>query len=211
MILTVVNAKGGAEVVEASGVILAGGQSQRLGRDKAFLEVNGVPLIQRVTDVLACLSDDLVIVTNAPERYRQLPGRLVGDVYPGKGALGGIYSGVLTARYHYSLVVACDMPFLNPDLLRYLMSLAEGYDAVIPVIGEGMMEAVHAVYSKACLPFVKELLLADELRIVNLFPRVRVRYVQREELLRLDPILRSFLNVNTPADWEMAERLAGGE
>jgi molybdopterin-guanine dinucleotide biosynthesis protein A len=192
-----------------SGIVLAGGKSQRMGADKAFLEVGGIPTVQRVLDVLELLSDDLVIVTNSRERYEGLPGRLVSDVYRGKGALDGIYSGLLAARHDYAIVVACDMPFLNPRLLRYLVGLAAGYDVVVPDLGDRRLETTHAVYAKTCLGPIKQLLLADQLKIIKLFPLVRVRYVGREEMLKIAPRLLSFSNMNTPADWQEAQQLAG--
>jgi molybdopterin-guanine dinucleotide biosynthesis protein A len=192
-----------------SGIVLAGGKSRRMGTDKAFLEVGGIPTVQRVLNALESLSDDLIIVTNDPERYEGLPGRLVSDVYPGKGALGGIYSGLLAARHDYTIVVACDMPFLNPRLLRYLVSLAAGYDVVVPDSGNGHLETTHAVYARTCLDPIKQLLLADQLKIIKLFPAVRVRYVGRDELLKIDPRLLSLLNMNTLADWQKVQQLAG--
>jgi molybdopterin-guanine dinucleotide biosynthesis protein A len=191
-----------------SGIVLAGGKSQRMGADKAFLEVGGIPTVQRVLDVLELLSDDLIIVTNSRKRYEGLPGRLVSDVYRGKGALGGIYSGLLAARHGYAIVVACDMPFLNPRLLRYLVGLAAGYDVVVPDLGDRRLETTHAVYAKTCLEPIKQLLLADQLKITKLFPLVRVRYVGREEMLEIAPRLLSFLNMNTPADWQEVQQLA---
>jgi molybdopterin-guanine dinucleotide biosynthesis protein A len=196
-------------MIATSGLVLAGGESRRMGTDKAFLEVGGIPSVQRVLNVLETLSDDLIIVTNSPERYAGLPARLVSDVYPGKGALGGIYSGLLVARHDYALAVACDMPLLNPRLLRYLVSLAEGYDVVVPDSGDGHLETTHAVYAKACLEPIKQLVLADQLKIIKLFPAVRVRYVGREEVLKIDPQLLSFLNMNTPEDWRRFQQLAG--
>jgi molybdopterin-guanine dinucleotide biosynthesis protein A len=196
-------------MITTSGIVLAGGESRRMGTDKAFLEVGGIPTVQRVLKALEPLSDDLIIATNDPEKFAGLPARLVSDVYPGKGALGGIYSGLLAARHDYALAVACDMPFLNPRLLRYLVSLAAGHDVVVPDSGDGRLETTHAVYAKACLEPIKQLLLADQLKIVKLFPAVRVRYVRREEMLKIDPQLLSFLNMNTPADWQKVQQLAG--
>ncbi|HFD40695.1 MAG TPA: molybdenum cofactor guanylyltransferase, partial [Anaerolineae bacterium] len=122
------------DVEQISGIVLAGGQSRRLGRDKALLEIEGRPLLARTVHTLAALSDDLIVVTNAPERYAPLglPVRFVADEKPGIGSLMGLYSGLKAAHHPYALVVACDMPFLNPALLRYLLSLTAGYDIVIP-------------------------------------------------------------------------------
>ncbi len=194
-------------VEKVSVAILAGGQSRRMGQDKAFLPVGGRPVIERVIQRVASLSDDVTIVTNTPDPYRHLGLRMVSDVYPGKGSLGGIYTAIRAARHRYCLVVACDMPFLNPDLLRYLMSLAPGFDVVIPRIRE-FPETMYATYGKGCLDPIERRLLADRLKITGFFDDVRVRYVERDDVARFDPAFRSFLNMNTPADWEHVQRLA---
>ena len=155
-------------MVAASSVVLAGGKSRRMGTDKAFLEVGGATIVQRVLAALETLSDDTIIVTNSPEEYAGLPARLGGDFYPNKGALGGIHAGLLAARYDYIVAVACDMPFLNPRLLRHLADLVENYDVVVPDLGGGHLETTHAVYSKGCLEPIERLILEDRLRIVEL-------------------------------------------
>ena len=132
--------------------------------------------------------------------------RVALDLYPGLGSLGGIFSGLSAARHPYALVVGCDMPFLNPDLMRHLLSLREGFDVVAPVI-DGRPEPVHAVYSRVCLPHIEERLKTGELKITGFYNRVRVRYVPEEEILRFDPDLLSFFNVNSPADLERAHAL----
>ena len=192
----------------ASAIVLAGGASVRLGADKAFLVVDGRPLVARIVDILAVLSDDLIVVTNMPDRYAalDLPARVVPDERPGEGSLMGIYSGLLTARYAHALIVGCDMPFLNADLLRYLLRLAPGYDVVIPRVGD-LLEPLHAVYSRDCLPLIAPLLHAGRRQIVAFFSQARVRYVDEPEIDPFDPHHLSFLNVNTPADWARAQDL----
>ena len=192
---------------QISVAILAGGQSRRMGRDKAFLPVGERPVIERVMERVAPLTDDLTLIANEPALYCHLGCQLVGDVYPGKGSLGGIYTAIHAARHDYCLVVACDMPFLNPDLLRYLIELTPGYDVVIPRIEE-FPETMHAVYGKRCLEPIQRRLLAGQLKIIGFFDEVRVRYIERAEVARFDPTFRSFLNMNTPADWERVQRLA---
>ena len=189
--------------------ILAGGQSRRMGQDKAFLPIGGRPVIERVIERVAPLTDDLVLITNNPDKYRHLGQRMVSDRIPGKGALGGIHTAVHVASHTYCLVVACDMPFLNSKLLRYLAGLASGFDVVVPCI-EGFPETLHAIYGKACLEPIESCLRADSLKIVSFFGEVHVRYVERAEVAQFDPRFQSFLNMNTPADWEQLRRLAGG-
>jgi molybdopterin-guanine dinucleotide biosynthesis protein A len=194
-----------------SGIVLAGGQSLRLGTDKSFVTVKGKPLIEQIVAKLARLSDDVIIVTNSPERYNHLEARLVGDIYPGKGALGGIYSGLRAAANAYSLVVACDMPFLNLNLLRYMILLAREHDVVIARIG-GFPEPLHAVYSKSCLEPIDRLLARGGLKIIDFFSEVQVRYVEEDEIDIFDPQHLSLFNVNTPSDLEeMKKRVRKGK
>jgi molybdopterin-guanine dinucleotide biosynthesis protein A len=191
-----------------SAVILAGGQSRRLGIDKSLLEVEGQPLLDRTVQTLATLSDDLVVVTNEAARYRSLDLRVrfVPDDQRGMGALMGVYSGLRAARHGYALAVACDMPFLSLPLLRYMATLTEGYDVVIPRL-TGLVEPLHSIYGKACLPFMAELLDQSRRKITSFFPQVRVRYVEDQELATFDPSHLSFVNVNTPEDWDTVQRL----
>ncbi len=201
---------GAVYLEKISVAILAGGQSRRMGRDKAFLPVGGRPVIEGVVQCVAPLSDDVLIIANRADAYRHLRHRIVGDVYSGKGALGGIYTAIHASYYPHCLVVACDMPFLNSDLLRYLMTLTPGFDLVVPRIGE-FPETMHAIYGKGCLEPIEQRLLADQLKIIGFFEDVRVRYVEREDVARFDPTFRSFLNINTPTDWEQVQQLAEGE
>ena len=201
-------AKGKREVRRPiSCIVLAGGGGKRLDTDKAFLEIGGQVLIEGIVEKMARIGDEVIIVTNSPQRYGYLEARLVSDVYPGKGALGGIYSGLKAARSPHSLVVACDMPFLDLRLLRYMILLSSGQDVVIPRV-EGLTEPLHAIYSKRCLQPIERVLAAGSLKIIDFFPEVRVRYVEKQEIELLDPKHLSFFNINTPADLEKARSLA---
>jgi molybdopterin-guanine dinucleotide biosynthesis protein A len=194
-----------------SGVILAGGQSRRLGRDKAVEPIQGQPLIQRVIERVRQVSDETVVVVADQSRGDALPldkeTRIALDIYPGGGSLGGIFSGLSAAQREWGVVVACDMPFLNLDLLRYMTSLREAADAVVPVL-EGRPEPTHSLYSKACLPHIEARLKANNLKISGFFDEVRVRYVPEDDIARYDPDYCSFFNINSPADLEKALRLA---
>ena len=188
--------------------VLAGGQSTRMGRNKAFLQVGDRSIIERILDRVMGLTDDLFIGTNVPEQYEQFGLRLVKDVYPDKAALGGIYSAIHAARHSRVLVVACDMPFLNTELLQYLIDLAPQVDVVAPLIEPPQPETTHAVYSKNCLGPIESRLLRNKLRVIGFFDDVSVRYVSRLEAAKYDPHLSSFLNINFPEDWEKAKVLA---
>jgi molybdopterin-guanine dinucleotide biosynthesis protein A len=186
-----------------AGAILAGGLSRRLGRDKALVRFGGRTLLDATVATLLPLCQELVIVSNSPLAHAHPAARLVGDLFPGKGSLGGIYSGLSVVTCDRCLVVACDMPFLNAGLLAYMATLAADADVVIPRHGDHV-EPMHAIYAKACLPHMKALLDANNLKIIDFFPHVRVRYVEGEEISRRDPSLRSFMNINTPGDLERA-------
>ena len=133
---------------------------------------------------------------------------MVTDIYPGKAALGGVYSALETAHHNHVLVVACDMPFLNVDLLQYMIGLAPTADVIIPSIEPPQPEPLPAVYSKNCLPAIKSRLLANQLRIVDFFDDVSVRYVERDEVAKFDPDFYSFVNMNTPEDWRRVQAIA---
>lgn len=191
-----------------SAAILAGGRSKRMGRDKAFLEIDGRPVIERIITRLQPLTDDLLISTNSPEKYEQFGLRTVADIYPNKAALGGIFSVIKAASHDHVLIVACDMPFLNVDLLRYLINLAPTAEVIIPLIESAHPETLYAVYSKNCLPAIESRLLANRLRIVDFFDEVSLRYVERDEVAKFDPHFYSFANMNTPEDWQRVQAIA---
>jgi molybdopterin-guanine dinucleotide biosynthesis protein A len=164
--------------------------------------------VVRTAQKLAALSDDLIVVANRVATYEplRLPARLLRDERPGEGSLMGIYSGLKAARFSHALVVACDMPFLSLPLLRHMATLADGYDVVIPRLG-GKSEPLHAIYGNACLPAMSRLLDSGGRQIIAFFPEVRVRYVEEPEVDVLDPLHLSFLNVNTPEDWDRVQQL----
>ncbi|MDI7275770.1 MAG: molybdenum cofactor guanylyltransferase [Anaerolineae bacterium] len=192
---------------EVSGIVLAGGQSRRLGIDKALVRVAGVPLIDRVLGRLGQLTEDIVVVGGDPQACARPRVRLVPDLWPGMGPLGGIYSGLQAVRFGRALVVGCDMPFLDLRLLRFMILLSADYDVVIPDM-DGLLEPLHAIYSRATLKPIEALLRAGDLRIVHFLGQVRVRYVDRAEIEVFDPRTLSFFNVNTPEELQRAEALA---
>ncbi|MDP6549551.1 MAG: molybdenum cofactor guanylyltransferase [Dehalococcoidia bacterium] len=196
----------------ASGIVLAGGRSQRLGRDKALETIGGQPLVRRVIDRISQVTEEVVVVVAEQSQADALPleegHRVALDRYPGGGALGGIFTGLAAAQHQWGIAVACDMPFLNLDLLRRMLYLRQGADAVVPML-RGWPEPTHAIYSKACLPFMEQRLLAGDPKIARFFDKVRVAYLPEEEIAALDPDFLSFLNVNTPQDLAKARELEG--
>ena len=208
-----------------SGIVVAGGASRRMGRDKAFIDFDGVPLIARVLERVRPLCTDVTIVANDKEAYAQFGVAVIGDVYPGKGSLGGTFSGLRAASEQYVLAVACDMPFLNTELLKYLISLAPQSDVVIPRAADLIskttrpetrrktqrllakqvdLQPMHAVYAKTCLPAMQARLRDGDLRLIGFHDDVRVHVVEPAEVERFDPQHLSFFNANTPEDLEVA-------
>ena len=184
-----------------SGIILAGGTSSRLGQDKALFRSGGLSLIERVVRRLGEVVTEIVVVTNDPDRYAFLGLPMTGDVYQRVGTLAGLHAGLKAIHSAYGLVVGCDMPFLNPALLRFMISQRTGYDVVIPLIGE-YYEPLHAVYARRCLPTIERSILSGQRRVRAAYAQARVRTVEQEEIAIYDPGHLSFFNVNTPDDLE---------
>jgi molybdopterin-guanine dinucleotide biosynthesis protein A len=191
--------------VKITGIILAGGKNLRMGRNKAFLEINGRRIIDRTKSLFLEIFDEVLLVTNSPLDYLDLNLRTVADLIPDKGSLGGIYTGLFHSSHTHAFVAACDMPFLNPGLIGRLIQLAPDHDIVIPKTEDGL-QPLHAVYSQRCLPFMEELLRQENLKIIDFFQKVKKREVPPEEILPFDPRLSSFRNVNTPEDLEEIQR-----
>ncbi len=176
-----------------------------MGQDKALLSLAGKPLIERVISTVADLGDELIITTNKPESLAYLGIRMASDRTPSGGALQGLRTALDAASHPQVLVVACDMPFLNGDLLRHLLDrIQEGVDAVVPRNG-GYYEPLHAVYRRpTVLPEVEASLAAKIFRLDSFFPRIHILPIEGKELDRFDPQRRSFVNINTLEDLERA-------
>jgi molybdopterin-guanine dinucleotide biosynthesis protein A len=193
--------------VNVTGVVQAGGKSTRMGGSpKALIELGGKRIIERVLDALAPALPDLLIVTNTPELYGFLGLPMVPDVFPDHGSLGGIYSGLKAAKRDAAFTVACDMPFLHPEVVRLVLAHAGEAEVVIPKVGE-QLETLHALYSKACLPHMEALLVAKRFKIAGFFDRVRVRVISEDAVARFrDPEI-CFMNVNTPDELSRARKV----
>ena len=193
--------------MELSAIVLAGGMSRRLGRDKAVEPVGGEPLIRRVIGRVSGIAEETVVVVADMERASALAlpdsVKIAADVFPGKGSLGGIFSGLSAAEGEWGLVVSCDMPFLNNHLFQHMLGLRAGSDAVVPVL-DGRPEPTHALYSRTCLPYIERQLQANDLKIANFFDAVRVNFLSEDEIDKLDPEHLSFFNINTEQDLERA-------
>jgi len=180
-----------------------------MGENKALKLFAGQPLIARMAARVRPFAQELLVTTNQPEAFEFLGIPLVADMLPGKGALSGLYTAVAAARQPLVAVLACDMPFINPDLLlvqRDLL-LAEGVDVVIPLSSQGL-EPLHAIYRQStCLAAIEAALRADQRRLTSWFSAVKVREMQVDEVAQVDPQFHSFINVNTPQEFHDAEKL----
>ncbi len=181
---------------------------RRLGRNKALEQFGDRPLIQRVIDTISQIDDDIIVVAASKSQLHQLDTRakVVVDCYPIGGALVGIFTGLKAAKAQYSLAVACDMPLLKVDLLRHLISVSQGFDAVIPRIGK-MIEPLHAVYSSNCIDPIQSQIESGNLKISDLLNKVNVRYVECDEIERYDPQHLSFMNINSEEDLKKAKAM----
>jgi molybdenum cofactor guanylyltransferase len=195
-------------------IILAGGKSKRLGRNKLLEKVGGLTLLDRVIIKLSSLRTSIIVVVAADSILPDLTGysdvKVIQDVIPGKGSLGGLYSGLEYSDQQFNLVTACDMPFLDINLFQYMISLIENNDAVVPVVNDNV-EPLHAVYSKNCLTAIQSLILQNRLSILNLFPLIKVRFVNQSDIEKWDPGHKSFLNINSESDLNNAKKIAEQE
>jgi molybdopterin-guanine dinucleotide biosynthesis protein A len=190
-----------------TGVIQAGGRSTRMGgQPKALMELGGRRIIDRVADVVRRVADDVLIVTNTPDLYAWLGLPMVPDAFPDHGSLGGIYSGLRAARGDAAFTVACDMPFLMPEVARLVTDRAGEADVVAPKIG-GQWETLHACYGRACLEPIETRLRAGRLKIVGFYDEVRVLSIGEDEVARFRAPEVVFMNVNTPEELEAARLL----
>jgi len=185
--------------------IMAGGKSSRMGTDKSFVPLLGRPLIEHVLGKVNNLGNETIIIANKPESYNYLGLPIFGDLYTNLGPLGGLHSALHNATSPYILVVACDMPWLNRPLLDYLISLRTTVDVVVPRWSK-YPEPMHAVYRKSCLKAVETNLQAGSLKLISFYGQVAVRFVNRGEIEQFDPEGKSFANVNTPSDLEVAKK-----
>jgi len=184
---------------DITGLILVGGRSSRMGRDKAFLELAGKPIFQRILEVFQECFAEVCLAGNRGERFAHLGLRLLEDIFPGS-ALGGIYSGLYHATTPYVFVSSCDIAFPSPQVIRNLCSRRQGADAVVVRKPEGC-EPLFALYSKQCLGPMKKHLESGDCCAYGYYPQVRVRYVPEKDLAQLDPEGRAFLNINTPEEF----------
>lgn len=199
--------------MEISCIILAGGKSIRLGHDKVTERLGNSTLLEKVISLIDSFCQEIVIVTAEKREFEQLSSnpkvKAVTDIFPGRGSLGGIYTGLVRSVSFQNLVIAADMPFLNRELIAYMIETAEGFDYVIPRMGK-FYEPLHAIYSKNCISPIENMINQDRRVIIELFDFVKVRYVDSEEIDRFDPEHLSFFNINTQQDLDKARKIENG-
>ncbi|HKO30579.1 MAG TPA: molybdenum cofactor guanylyltransferase [Nitrospiraceae bacterium] len=190
---------------ELTGVILAGGKSLRMGQDKRYLVVGEQTLLERGLGVLRRIFQEVLVVIAQDSPPLEIDARVVRDLVPDCGSLGGIYTGLTQATTPYIFVTACDMPFLNQAVITQFTNRINTADIVMARLA-ARLHPMHALYSKGCLPAMEQMIVARQLKIRELVSHasLRVQYVTEADLLTIDPTWRSFYNVNTPEDLEAA-------
>lgn len=186
--------------MEASGIILAGGASSRMGRDKSLMVIDQQTLIERTVNELRKVTQEIVIASNSAAKYR-IPGiEEVPDIFPGRGPLAGIHAGLKKVTYEYTFVISCDMPMFKAEVAQYLLERSPGYDVVVPRIYEHL-EPLYAVYSKTCLKHIEACLKAGITKVIEFYPMVKVLTVTQEDFEKFGNPEELFYNLNTPADY----------
>jgi molybdenum cofactor guanylyltransferase len=189
-----------------TGIILAGGKNTRMGVNKAFLKIDGVRLIDKILSVYQNIFSEMIIVTNDPLSYIEFKDTMiVTDIYKGKGSLGGIYTGLFYAKNDYSFIAACDMPSLNEDFILYMIEQTHKHDIIAPELTEGF-QALHAIYSRRCLPTIKKMILSDKLKIVGLYKEMRLLKITEEKIKPFNKDGNIFININTPDDFKSYQK-----
>jgi len=190
-----------------SGIVLAGGRSTRMGKDKTGIRLeSGLSMVEQAAQHLAAVAHEVVVVT-AGAIGDITSVRWASDLHHGAGPLGGIYAGLRACSHDHAIVVACDMPFLNADLLRYMAGLPRDYDVLLPSLSRGV-EPLHAIYGKACLEPALALLEMGQHSILDLYGLVRTKYLEEDQIAKFDPEGLSFFNINTPDQLRQARNMS---
>lgn len=191
-----------------SGVILSGGLAARYdGIEKAFLKVGGVRILDRIYEIYRELFDEIILVTNSPEKFLEWDLLIVSDLFPIRSSLTGIHAGLFYTTNPYAFISACDTPFLQKEMIETVIGRIEAQiDIVMPETSAGF-EPLCAVYSKRCLEAAQNNLEQGKLKITRTFRKSRIKTISEKTLRKLDPELLSFFNINTPDDLQRAEKM----
>lgn len=188
--------------VKITGIILSGGKASRIGKIKGLLRVGNQIIVDNILSKLSPLCEEIILVTDNPSPYQDKEIKIVKDLVLGQGPLRGILTGLKVSKSFYNLVVASDMPFLNPKLLKFLKTKAQEFDVVVPYSRQGL-EPLHAIYSKNCISPIEK--LTKSCRVISFFNQVKVKYIYESQVRKFDPDFFSFFNVNTLDDLKLAQ------
>ncbi|MEJ2219416.1 MAG: molybdenum cofactor guanylyltransferase [Desulfobacterales bacterium] len=193
---------------QCSGVILSGGLAARYdGTEKALLQVGGVRILDRIYEIYRELFDEIILVTNSPEKFLEWDLLIVADLFPIRSSLTGIHAGLFYATNPYAFISACDTPFLKKEMVETVIGRIEAQiDIVMPETSAGF-EPLCAAYSKRCLEAAQNNLEQEKLKITRTFRKSRIKTISEKVLRQIDPELRSFFNINTPGDLQQAEEM----
>lgn len=189
-------------IKNCSAAILAGGENTRMPVLKAFIEVEGQKIIERNLEIMKKSFREIFIVTNQPEEYVYLNMPLLGDIYNVRGPMTGVFTSLMNASNRWVFISACDMPFLNRDLIEYMASKIDNSDAVVPV-KKGKTEPLFAFYSKRLLSSMEKSILSDKRSLKDFLNNKRVQYIKISEIKKIDPEAKSFINLNNPEDIDL--------
>lgn len=198
--------------INCTGVILAGGENRRMPVLKAFIEVEGQKIIERNLDIMKQCFKNIFIITNQPEKYSYLKVPMLGDAYNVRGPMTGIFTALLNSPNTWVFVSACDMPFINSQVIKYMASKRSGFDAVIPISSlpssakgkaeRDNTEPLFAFYSTRLLPALEKAINSNNRSLRDFLKNKRVQYISKWQVKELDRENRSFINLNTPEDIE---------
>lgn len=193
----------------ASAAVLVGGQSKRMGKNKALINIGRDSLVEITINKIRPFFQEIILITNKVESYAHLKISMASDIYKNCGPLGGIHAALKAASYEFVFVVACDMPLIEPSFVEHILKSGDqNSDIVIPRIND-YYEPLHALYSKKCLPAIESCLERGELKAASIWPYVRVKFIEQEEISQFADPLKAFFNINTPGDLNKAKKILG--
>jgi molybdopterin-guanine dinucleotide biosynthesis protein A len=191
---------------DISCIVLAGGKNSRMGRQKIFLRLGESTILESQIDLLREIFEEIIIVTNTPDAFQKVDTKVIRDIISGHGPIGGLYSGLAVSSNIHNFLIACDMPFINVELIHYMINQIDEHDIVIPKSSQGV-ETLFAIYSLNCLESIVQQIELGNFKLRDILHIHNVRYVSQEEIHDFDPEEHSFFNINTPGDYEVAKKI----
>lgn len=194
--------------MKTTGVILAGGKSSRMKFNKALAVISGKPVFKVILDKFQLYFDETLTISNEPHIYDDFATRVCPDIFPGLGPVAGIHSALYHARHDRVFIMGCDMPFMNMELVSFLLDSLEDYDCVVPEL-DNKLQPLSAVYSKKCLPVLTDCLENDRLKLIRVFEELNPRVMTDLQLAQFGELREIFMNVNDQAALALAKQIAG--